>query len=237
MLILFIRSILIFLFLLLIIRLTGKRQIADLQPFDLVVTLIVADLASTAIGDTETPLLYSIIPIFGLYLVQQAVALLCLKSERIRQVVCGRPLVLIRDGVLDQSVMRQANYTVRDILDNLRSKDIFDIAQVAYAILETNGSLSILQKGDFQSPTLKDLDLSPDGESLSYLLMLEGKADRTALQAVGMSESELFSLIRRQGENPKHVFFAQLGGDGIFCMQTDERYGAKTYSVPYRKGA
>ena len=198
MLTLFLRSLFIYFFLLLIIRLGGKRQLADLQPFDLIVTLIIADLGSTAIGDTDTPLLYSIVPILGLYLVQLGVAYLCLKSERLRGFVCGAPLILIRDGVLDEGSMRRANYTVRDILDNLRAKDIFDLGQVAYAILETNGSLSILQKGAFQQPTLKDLSLPSGTEELSYLLMLQGKPDYNALLAIGMDEEGLYALLRQQ---------------------------------------
>lgn len=236
MLTLFLRSILIYFFLLLIIRLGGKRQLADLQPFDLIVTLIIADLASTAIGDTDTPLLYSIVPILGLYLIQLAVAYLCLRSERWRGFVCGAPLILIRDGVLDESSMRRANYTVRDILDSLRAKDIFDLGQVAYAILETNGSLSILQKGPFQQPTLKDLSL-PDGtEKLSYLLMLHGSPDKSALSAIGLTEQALLSLLKQHGIEPVQVFYAQYSGDGTVRVQLSEPFGASVRSFPFKKG-
>ena len=142
MLTLFLRAVFLDLFVLLILRLTGKRQVSDLQPYDLLMTLIIADLASTAIADTDIPLLYSVVPILALYLVQQLLAKLSLKSSVLRRLICGTPQILILDGVLQEKVMRRTNYTVRDLLDSLRSKDIFSVDEVAYAILETNGTVS-----------------------------------------------------------------------------------------------
>lgn len=144
MLILFLRAALMYALVFTVLRLTGKRQIADLQPFDLLITLMIADLASCAIADTGIPLTYSVVPILALYLVQQLVNWICLKSSRLRRALCGNPLLLIADGVLQEDVMRAANYTVVDLLDQLRAKDVFDLSNVSYAILETNGSLSVL---------------------------------------------------------------------------------------------
>ena len=112
MLILFLRAVLLYGFILFILRMTGKRQIADLQPFDLIITMAIADLAATAISDTDIPLVYSVVPILALYLAQQAVAFLCLRSRRFRTFVCGSPLLLVREGVLQEGIMREANYTV-----------------------------------------------------------------------------------------------------------------------------
>ena len=127
MLILFLRAVLLYVFILFILRMTGKRQIADLQPFDLIITMAIADLASTAIADTDIPLLYSVVPILALYLVQQAVAFLSLRSRRFRTFVCGSPLLLVREGVLQEGIMRQANYTVSDLSDHLRAQQVFDL--------------------------------------------------------------------------------------------------------------
>lgn len=115
MLTLFLRAVFLDLFVLLILRLTGKRQVSDLQPYDLLMTLIIADLASTAIADTDIPLLYSVVPILALYLVQQLIAKLCLKSSAMRRIICGTPQILILDGVLQEKIMRRTNYTVRDL--------------------------------------------------------------------------------------------------------------------------
>ncbi|MBQ6440961.1 MAG: DUF421 domain-containing protein, partial [Lachnospiraceae bacterium] len=127
MLILFLRAVLLYIFILFILRMTGKRQIADLQPFDLIITMAIADLASTAIADTDIPLLYSVVPILALYLVQQAVASLSLRSRRFRTFVCGSPLLLVREGVLQEGIMKEANYTVSDLSDHLRAQQVFDM--------------------------------------------------------------------------------------------------------------
>lgn len=120
MLILFLRAMLLYCFILVILRMTGKRQVSDLEPYDLLITMSIADLASFAIADTSIPLLYSIVPILALYLVQQVIAKLCLHSRSFRCFVCGSPLVLIRDGVLQEQMMKTANYTVTDLCDHLR---------------------------------------------------------------------------------------------------------------------
>ena len=107
MLILFLRAMLLYCFILVILRMTGKRQVSDLEPYDLLITMSIADLASFAIADTSIPLLYSIVPILALYLVQQVIAKLCLHRRSFRCFVCGSPLVLIRDGVLQEQMMKE----------------------------------------------------------------------------------------------------------------------------------
>ena len=144
MLTLFLRAVFLYLAVFFILRLTGKRQVADLQPFDLLITLLIADLASCAIANTSIPLTYSLVPILALYLVQQGLTWVCLKSAHLRRVICGSPVILIADGVVAEEAMRLTNYTMIDLLDQLRSKDIFDLSNVAYAILETNGTMSII---------------------------------------------------------------------------------------------
>ena len=233
MLILFLRAILMYVLVFAVLRLTGKRQVADLQPFDLLITLMVADLASCAIADTGIPLAYSVVPILALYLVQQVVNYLCLKSASLRRVFCGSPLILIRAGILQEDVMRSANYTVLDLLDQLRAKDIFDLGNVSYAILETNGSLSVLQKGDFQTPTLSDLGLkAPETDGLAYMLVLDGKLCEQAMATCGVDEAWVRSRLRQVGVmRPQDVFYAQLTPDGTLLVQTRQSLGARQSSI------
>lgn len=223
MLTLFLRAVFLDLFVLLILRLTGKRQVSDLQPYDLLMTLIIADLASTAIADTDIPLLYSIVPILALYLVQQALAKLCLKSSALRRLVCGTPQILILDGVLQENVMRRTNYTVRDLLDSLRSKDIFDVGEVAYAILETNGTVSVLEKAAFQIPNKRELHIEPGSAALSHLLILEGKIQKSGLSTLHLSRSEVEAMLKEHGLALKSIFFAQMNGDGEMHVQLDRK--------------
>ena len=226
MLILFLRAVLLYVFILFILRMTGKRQIADLQPFDLIITMAIADLASTAIADTDIPLLYSVVPILALYLVQQAVAFLSLRSRRFRTFVCGSPLLLVREGVLQEGIMRQANYTVSDLSDHLRAQQVFDLKSVQYAILETNGSLSVLEKQKADQPQPK----------LSYMLILDGELCRTALKHLRIRPKALKELLQRFGVTDMgDVFYLQYLGDGSLRLQLKAKRGAKIKDIPKKE--
>ena len=226
------RAVFLDLFVLLILRLTGKRQVSDLQPYDLLMTLIIADLASTAIADTDIPLLYSVVPILALYLVQQALARLCLKSSAVRRIVCGTPQILILDGVLQEKIMRRTNYTVRDLLDNLRSRGVFDVGEVAYAILETNGTVSVLEKATFQQPNKQELGLEPGSAALSHLLILEGKIQKSGLETLHLECKDVETMLKTHGLAMKNVFFAQMNGDGDLHVQLDRSHQSRVFSFP-----
>lgn len=229
---LFLRAVLLYIFVFVILRLTGKRQVADLQPFDLLITLLIADLASCAIANTSIPLVYSIVPILALYLVQQGLTYICLKSARLRRVVCGSPVILIADGVVSENAMKKTNYTVIDLLDQLRSKDVFDLETVAFAILETNGTMSVLQKGPFQNPSLKDLGLPPDQAALSYMLILDGKLCRDAMQTLQIEENWIAAKLSETGvERISDVFYFYLSSEGRVLMQLKESRGAKVFTL------
>ena len=226
MLILFLRAVLLYVFILFILRMTGKRQIADLQPFDLIITMAIADLASTAIADTDIPLLYSVVPILALYLVQQAVAFLSLRSRRFRTFVCGSPLLLVREGVLQEGIMQQANYTISDLSDHLRAQQVFDLKSVQYAILETNGSLSVLEKQKADQPQPR----------LSYMLVLDGELCRTALKHLRIRPKALKELLRRFGVTDMgDVFYLQYLGDGSLRLQLKAKRGAKIKDIPKKE--
>lgn len=231
MLTLFLRAVFLDLFVLLILRLTGKRQVSDLQPYDLLMTLIIADLASTAIADTDIPLLYSIVPILALYLVQQALAKLCLKSSAVRRFLCGTPQILILDGVLQEDVMRRTNYTVRDLMDSLRSKDVFDVSEVAYAILETNGTVSILEKDAYRQPGKRDLGLDETSSALKHLLILEGKLQKSGLDSLHLDRRRVLGILKKHRIALGSVFFAQMDGDGALYLQLDRAHKSRVLSV------
>ena len=227
MLTLFLRAIFLDLFVLLILRLTGKRQVSDLQPYDLLMTLIIADLASTAIADTDIPLLYSIVPILALYLVQRVLAKLSLKSSAVRRFLCGTPQILIMDGVLQEQVMRRTNYTVRDLMDSLRSNGVFDVGEVAYAILETNGSVSVLLKDAFLQPTKQDLKLKEESSALKHLLILEGRLQKSGLDSLHLDRKRVDAILKRNKLTLGSVFFAQMDGDGDLYIQLDRAHSSR----------
>ena len=228
---LFLRTILLYLFLLLVLRLTGKRQVADLEPSDLIVTLVIADVGSNAISDPNIPLLYSVVPILGLYLTQQLIAKACLKSDRIRGFVCGTPQYLIKNGVLQEKTLRDTNYAVRDLIEHLREKDVFDPSEVTDAILETNGSLSVRLRPDGVPPTRADCSVPIPNEQRPALLIRDGKLCEDGLKDADLSRQAFSNRLKKNGLMPKDLYYAQRGADGSIRVQTFARSGAKVSSL------
>lgn len=224
---LFLRTLILYLFLLLILRLTGKRQVADLEPFDLIVTLIVADVGSNAISDTNIPLLYSIVPIIGLYLMQQVIARACLKSDRVRHFLCGTPQLLIRGGRLDETVMRRTNYTIHDVLDHLREKDVFNLDEVEDAILETNGSMSVRLKPATQPPARPELNVSVPKEQPPALLIREGRLCPEGLAEAAIDEAALMKRLQKNGLRVADIFVLQRTTAGKLHAQVKAEKGGK----------
>lgn len=221
MLILFTRAVILYALVFLVIRLTGKRQVSDLQPFDLVMTLLIADLASDPAADMSTPLLYGVVPILALFLLQRLVAYVSLKSKRMRTLICGTPLILVKNGIIQRKAMEGARYTLNDLFEQLRSKDVFNISDVSYAILETNGSLSILLNGEKQQPGFGDMGLPAPCEVPPYVLILEGRLHPNALRQSGYDEKWLGRQLGRIGSaEVKDYLYALLSADKLY-VQTD----------------
>ncbi len=228
----FLRAIFMYVFVFVILRLTGKRQVADLQPFDLLITLLIADLAGCSIADTGTPLVYSIVPILGMYLTQQLVTFLCLKNARARKIVCGSPVILVRDGVAQEEAMRQNDYTIIDLLDQLRSRDVFDLRQVAYAILETNGTMSVLQKGELPPNDMPDPDHQHVGAALCEMLILDGEFCAAAMGRLGLDRDAVSAIVKSFGPyRVGDVFYLHRSPDGAFMMQLKAKRGGKLFAT------
>ena len=141
-----IRTVILYTFIILAIRLMGKRQISDMQPSELVVTMVISDIASLPMQNTSQPLLSGVVPVLMLVSLEVTVSVLMMKSRRFRQLICGSPVVVIEDGRLLQKQMRRLRLTTDDLCAQLRQQNIFSLEDVQYCIMETNGVLSILEK-------------------------------------------------------------------------------------------
>ncbi|MDR1620536.1 MAG: DUF421 domain-containing protein [Clostridiales bacterium] len=226
MLTLFLRAIILYILVFVVIRLMGKRQISELQPFDLVFTLLIADLASNPIGDTGIPLVYGIIPILALFLMQQSISYLSLKSERARTIFAGKPQILIARGVLREDVMRKSSYSINDLMEQLRAKDVFDISDVSYAIIETNGTLSVMLRGNKQRPDMSDFALQPHNDDLAEVVVCDGIIHEDALALKGHDKDWLNRQLRLMGfKSPRDIFFAMLSPNGDLYAQACARRG------------
>ena len=227
MLILFIRSIFLYILVFAVIRLTGKRQLSDLQPFDLITTLLIADLASMPASDTGMPLAYGIVPILTLFLVQMGVAWLSMKWEGFRYVMCGRPLLMIAKGQVQENSLRDARYTLNDLMEQLRTAGTFSIADVEYAILETNGELSVLLKGPKQQVTYEAMSLEPPEAAPPFMVVQDGKVHKFALKQAGYDEKWLNSKLPAAGVKDAGQLLFAFVSENTLHMQVKARWGGR----------
>lgn len=230
MLMLFLRAIILYALMFVMIRIMGKRQISELQPFDFIVTLLIADLASEPASDLSVPLLYGLVPILTLFLLQRLASLLSLKSEKLRRIMCGHSLLLINKGIIEEGTMRQAHYSLDDLTELLRVGGVYKLSDVEYAILETNGSLSVIKKGESQSPTYKDMNIEPPGVGLPLMVIEDGRVRDDALIKSGHSREWLREMMNDFGYvKPSQALFAYIDSDGMMHMQAKQKYGGRVH--------
>lgn len=204
-------------------RLMGKRQIAQLEPFELVITIMIAELAAIPMQDRHIPLINGIIAILTLLFIQVSFSVLSLNSISFRSLLDGQYSLIIANGVIQEQEMRKARYNLDELLEQLRLKDIFEISDVEFAILETSGELSVLLKSQKRPVTSHDLQITTEYEGLSTVLILDGKIMTSELQKVKLSEAWLRTELEKLGlKSPKEVFFASLNTRGELYYQAKE---------------
>ena len=182
MLINFIRSIILYIIVLIVMRLMGKREIGQLQPFELAISIMIADLASSPMADTGVPISNGIIPILGLLIMHLIISTINIKSIKAREVICGKPRILIYRGKIDEGALIKERFTLNELQERLRDKDIINISDVEYAILETSGQITVIQKPNKRQTTPEDFGITPDYEGLPYDLVVDRKNNESKLK-------------------------------------------------------
>ena len=185
------RTILLYLFIIVGVRLMGKRQVGELEPSELVLAMLISDLASVPMQDFGIPLLFGVVPIAALLCVTMFLSVLTMKSVRFRALMCGRPSMVVENGVICQKEMSKTRLTVDELLEELRLQGIYDLTTVKYAILETNGQLSTLLYAQDQPVTAGQMGLSPEDPSLPTLLINNGRLLKDNLIRRGLDEAWL----------------------------------------------
>ena len=175
-----IRTFLLYLVIIFAVRLMGKRQISELQTSELVVTLLISDIASIPMQNTGQPLVSGLVPIFTLVAIEIILSVMMLKSGRFRKVICGRPIVVINDGKIQQSELRRLRMTTEDLFEDLRQNSIVSISDVAYAIVETNGKLSVVKKPGKDSVTPDMLQLVVPDTGIETVVISDGVISETS---------------------------------------------------------
>jgi uncharacterized membrane protein YcaP (DUF421 family) len=228
MLILPIRAAILYLLVVLIVRIMGKHQIGQLQPYELVITIMISELAAVPMQDTDIPLINGIIPILTLLFIQISLSLLSLKSDTFRRIICGGPSILIENGSINERELTRIRYNINDLLEQLRLKDLHNIADVEYAILETSGKLSVIPKSQKRPVTPEDLKLSTEYEGLSTTLIVDGVVLRHNLKWINRNEAWLAEELRKFGfTSPKELLLASLDTQGKLYFQKKEKLGSQ----------
>ena len=201
---LLIRTIVIYIAVIIVMRLMGKRQLSELQPFEIVITIIIADLASLPMQDEQIPLLRGIFTLVALFFAQSVLSLLVFKHKKFRAWLNGTPTILIANGNINHTAMQKLMISFSDMLEAMHGKDISDLSKIDYAIMETNGTINI-----FQNPEKK-------GEDFSCPLIINGEFLQNYMQFSGMTEQEIEKYLRREKHTLEDVLFAYRDSNGKF---------------------
>lgn len=215
----FVRVSIIYILVLVVMRLMGKREIGQMQPFELVIAIMIADLASVPMSDTGIPIFNGIIPILALLLFQLIISILNLKSIKFREIICGKPQILVYRGKIDEKALKKEKITINELQERLRQKDIFSLGDVEYAILETNGEVSVIQKPEKRNTIPEDFQILPEYEGIPYDLVIDGKIQKQNLQKIGRDERWLEEEVKKFKIKPQDALVVTFDGKGqIFCQ-------------------
>ena len=205
-----IRTFIMYIFVTIGIRLMGKRQIGDMQPNELVITLLISEIAAIPLQDLSQPVLNGVVAIFTLVILEVFVSILALKSFKIRKLLSGQSIVIIKNGVIDQAAMKKVRMTVLDLVELLRGQNVFDISTVNFAVLEVNGDLSVLLKGEEQTVTIRDMYLKKDDEGLPLPVILDGKIVTESLGPLNITKDTIYGILSDNNIKPQDVYLMTL---------------------------
>ena len=190
------RTAIIYLFLLAIMRLMGKRQLGELEVSELVSTLLLSDIASLPITDQDIPLIYAIIPIIIITTFEISLSVLLTRFPLIKNLISTRPSALIRKGKIDIKEMNKNRISIDELLSELRQNDICEISEVEYAILEQNGKITVVKKRINSQPTLKDLGIQAEESGIPHIIIADGRVDKHGLIQTKKSKAWLTGYLK-----------------------------------------
>lgn len=217
-----IRTIILFVAISLAVRLMGRRTVGELQTSELVTTLLLSDLAAVPMQEIGAPLLAGLIPIGVLVVLEITLSCLTVRFGRLNRALNGRPMVVVSDGRPDREVLRKLRMTNEDLFESLRKKDVFDIEDVRYAIVETDGQLSVLLRSQAQPPSARDTGVAVPPESVRVLAVSDGEICPDSLRLIGWDRRRLERTLARHGLKREQVFIMTARADGGETVITRE---------------
>ena len=212
MLIVFIRSIILYVVIVFSIRLMGKHQLGELSPNEFVVAILISNIATLPAENSDIPLIRGIVPVLTLVCLDVIVSTLAFKSRKIRRLISGSPKVIISDGKLIQKELKNIRYTTDDLMESMRNQGVFDISQVQYAIVETNGKLSFYLKSPFQPLTPETQKHTIPTSNPPVTVIDDGEIITSSMDFINMTEKQLQLFLSKNNVTPKEVYLFSSDG-------------------------
>ena len=217
-----IRTFILYIAVTIAIRLMGKRQIGDMQPSELVITLLISEIAAIPLQDKDQPVINGLVAVFMLVILEIGVSSLTLKSFFARKLLSGKSVIIIKNGTVDQQAMRDVRMTVLDLIELLRGQNVFCIEDVSFAVLEANGNLSVLLKGTKQTATAEDLRVKNKSDALPLPVISDGEIVQESLDALSVCREDIKEILFNTRQSIENVFIMTLDRNGKYNIINKE---------------
>ena len=213
-----IRTLIVYVTVILSIRIMGKRQIGDMQPGELVITILISDLAAAPIIDTKIPIIIGALPIIMLVIIEVVISKLVLRSIFVRHLMNGHSAIIIRDGKINQKLLKKLRISVDDLMELLRGENVFDVSTVAFGILETNGSMSVMLKFSEQTATKGDVGAAPEHAALPIPIITDGVLRKEELIFTHITKEKIDEILEKEKLKIGDVFLLTVDQSGNTCI-------------------
>lgn len=227
---LFLRAMLLYALLIATVRVLGKRQMSELQPYELALTILLAEIIAGPIDSVSTPMLYGLLPVLAVVVVHGIITVACMKSDKIRAFVSGKPTLVIRRGVIDRKELDRLCMSLADLLEGLRTAGYLDPAEVGTAVVEANGNISAFAASGNRPVTTAEMNVDPGYEGMPMILVMDGRVQKHNLNTAGKDEAWLEAQLSARGSCIKGVYLAALDTRGWMHLQLKDgtiiRYSA-----------
>lgn len=217
------RTVVVYLFLIAVIRFLGKRQLGQMEPSEVVVTMLVADLASFPMEDPDIPLTAGIVPILAVLSMEILLSLLSVRSLKVRKLLCGKPVILMENGDFLQENMRKNRITIDELLSQLRQKDIMDPSTVRYAILETGGNLSVFPYPEYEPAAARDAGVPVESLKAPITVVSDGRVLSDNLKKAGKNQKWLEKALQKQGVTLEQTFLLTVDEENKILFYKKQR--------------
>lgn len=216
---LFLRAMFLYIMMILVMRALGKRQLGEFQPYELAFTILLAEVIADPVGDVSMPLVHGLLPVAAVMIVHGAISVLCMKSDKFRAVVSGKPTLVISQGKINRRELDRLCLSLSDLLEGLRGAGCLDPAQVGTAIVEANGAISAFPDPASRPVSTKEMNVDPGYEGMPLTLVMDGRLQLHNLQQTGKNEKWLAGLLSRHGARMDGVYLASLDTQGRMFLQ------------------